>query len=340
MRFKYVWTSLLIKFQKRNKKIVAFINSKIIQNFIRQIFVMKNQIFFIDSTFHDLTIINDIFLRIYSNHSLFMKIVDHHEKIYVKKLKIVKTNMINVDIVLKMNWLTFVNFIMNFRKNKWKIREIVNETLNKNLSIIVKKFENKTNITLISWFKFQNFIKKNEKNFYALFSNVSKNDENISFVNMIESVIFSDTIKLFIFFCYFEFLNVFEKKSSNRFFEHDFDDHIIKKFSKKFFSMNFIYNLSKTELEMLRKYINENLKKKFIKFFKFSTKSLILFIKKSDDDLRLCVNYRKLNVITIKNRYFFFFINENFDKLLKIRMFTKLNVQNAFHRICIKNKNE
>ena len=64
---------------------------------------MKNQIFFTDLVFHDSIIINDIFLRIYSNHFLFMKTVNHNEKTYVKKLKIVKTNIINVDIILKMN---------------------------------------------------------------------------------------------------------------------------------------------------------------------------------------------------------------------------------------------
>ena len=175
------------------------------------------------------------------------------------------------------------------------------------MSVIVEKSENKTNITLISWFEFQNFIKKNEKFFYVLFSNVSKNDENISFVNMIKNVIFSDIIKSFIFFCYSEFSNVFEKKNLDKLFKHNFDDYVIKIFSKNFFLINFIYNLSKTELEILQKYINENLKKKFIKFFKFLTKSFILFVKKSDDDLRLCVNYQKLNVITIKNRYFFFY---------------------------------
>ena len=102
-----------------------------------------------------------------------------------------------------------------------------------------------------------------------MFSNVSKNDKNIFFINMIKNVIFSDIIKLFIFFCYFEFSNVFEKKNSNKFFEHDFDNYVIKIFSKKFFLMNFIYNFSKTEFEILRKYINENLKKKFIKFSNF-----------------------------------------------------------------------
>ena len=172
--------------------------------------------------------------------------------------------------------------------------------------IIVKKFENKTNIILINWFEFQNFIKKNEKIFYVLFSNISKYDKNIFFVNMIKNVIFSNTIKLFIFFCYFEFSNIFEKKNPTKFFKHDFDDYVIKNFSKTIFSMNFIYIFSKIEFEMLRKYINENLKKKFFKFFKFSTKSFILFVKKLNDDLRLYVNYWNLNVITIKNRYFFY----------------------------------
>ena len=122
---------------------------------------------------------------------------------------------------------------------------------------------------------------------------------------MIKKIIFSDIIELFIFFCYFEFSNIFEKQNLNQFFEHDFDNYVIKIFSENFFSINFIYNSSKTEFEMLRKYINKNLKKTFIKFFKFSMKSFILFVKKLNDDLRLCVNYQNLNIITIKNRYFF-----------------------------------
>ena len=104
---------------------------------------------------------------------------------------------------------------------------------------------------MINWFKFQNFIKKNEKNLYVLFSNIPKNDESISFVNMIKNVIFNDTIKSFIFFYYFKFLNVFEKKNSDKFFEYNFDDYVIKNFSKNFFLKNFIYNFSKTKLEML-----------------------------------------------------------------------------------------
>ena len=99
-----------------------------------------------------------------------------------------------------------------------------------------------------------------------------------------------------------------------------------------------IYNFFLTKFEILRNYINKNFKKKFIKRFKFFAKIFILFVKKSNDNLRLYVNYQNLNVITIKNRYFLFLINENLNKFSKTKMFTKLNVIDVFHRIRIKKK--
>ena len=115
-------------------------------------------------------------------------------------------------------------------------------------------------------------------------------------------------------------------------------DHEIKTKSNNNSFYDSIYNFFVTEFEILRNYINKNFKKKFIKRFKFFAKIFILFVKKSDDNLRLCVNYRNLNVITIKNRYFLFLINENLNKFSKTKMFTKLNVTDAFHRIRIKKK--
>ena len=54
---------------------------------------------------------------------------------------------------------------------------------------------------------------------------------------------------------------------------------------------------------MLKKYLDDNLIKEFIRLSKFSVVSFVLFARKLDDDLRLCVDYRALNVIIIKNRY-------------------------------------
>ncbi len=64
------------------------------------------------------------------------------------------------------------------------------------------------------------------------------------------------------------------------------------------------------KLQKIKKYLEENLKKKFITFSKASFTSSILFIEKKDDSLRFCVNYRKLNALIKRNRYSIFLINE------------------------------
>ena len=57
------------------------------------------------------------------------------------------------------------------------------------------------------------------------------------------------------------------------------------------------------ELETLKAYIENNLANGFISFFKSPAGVLILFDKKPDGSLRLCVDYRGLNKLIIKNQY-------------------------------------
>jgi hypothetical protein len=74
-------------------------------------------------------------------------------------------------------------------------------------------------------------------------------------------------------------------------------------------SFESIYNLFVIEFEVFKDYFDEFLIKEFIVSSFSSTRISILFAKKSEDDLRFCVNYKKLNVITIKNRYSLFLMN-------------------------------
>jgi hypothetical protein len=57
------------------------------------------------------------------------------------------------------------------------------------------------------------------------------------------------------------------------------------------------------ELAALRDYIDENLSKNFIRHSKSPTGVPILFVKKKDGSLRMCVDYRGPNKVTKKNRY-------------------------------------
>jgi hypothetical protein len=91
-------------------------------------------------------------------------------------------------------------------------------------------------------------------------------------------------------------------------------------------SFESMYNLSMTELKLLKKYLDEFLTKRFIVFFSSLVDASILFVKKSKNDLKLCVNYKKLNVITMKNRYSISLINQLLNRFNDVKKFTKLNI--------------
>jgi hypothetical protein len=64
------------------------------------------------------------------------------------------------------------------------------------------------------------------------------------------------------------------------------------------------------------------------------------FIKKKTDDLHLCVNYRELNAIIVKNRYSFSLINETFNRIVDVKYFIKLDIIATYNKLRIKKKNE
>ena len=109
---------------------------------------------------------------------------------------------------------------------------------------------------------------------------------------------------------------------------------------KKQFFHDFIYSLSETELKVFKAYLDKHLINDFIRSFKLSADASILFVRKKNDNLRLCVNYKNFNSMIIKNRYSLLLIEKSLNKLSRIRRFINLNFIVAYHRMRIKQSDE
>ena len=101
-----------------------------------------------------------------------------------------------------------------------------------------------------------------------------------------------------------------------------------------------IYSQGLVELEILKTYIKTHLKTGFIQTSKSLAGAPILFNKKANRSLRLCVDYRGLNNLTIKNWYPLPLIGEALDWLGKAKQFTLLNLTSAYHQMRIREGDE
>ena len=97
-----------------------------------------------------------------------------------------------------------------------------------------------------------------------------------------------------------------------------------------------IYPLSPRELTALKEFLEENLEKGFIRESKSPAGAPILFTPKKDGGLRLCVDYRGLNAVTIKNRYPLPLITEIMDRVTGANYFSKIDLKDAYYRLRIK----
>jgi hypothetical protein len=135
---------------------------------------------------------------------------------------------------------------------------------------------------------------------------------------------------------YHDHLLLFTKKEADKLPPHRYIDHEIPLEDGAKPSFGPLYSMSASELKEVRAWLREHLSKGFIRASQSSAASPILFVKKKDGSLRLCVDYRALNAITKKNRYPLPLIEETLRQVAGARYFTRLDLRSAFNLIRIK----
>jgi len=285
--------------------------------------------------------------------SMLIADINHHEvilsKLWMNKNEIL-LNMRN-DVIVFPNQLNtsilIFSIFFNSKHSSWSRSSLLSSIIQTKTSMMLKQFIREESflirsIDATSFKMLLNFSKKNKIEVFALFmTNINRkiayntqcdlNALNVSSIN--ETTQNLKDIKAKLSLKYHEFLDVFDRAQSNKLLSHHFYDHKIELISDSTFSRCQIYRMSSVKLLKVKKYLNENLSKKFITSSQTLYFFLVLFVLKANEDLRFCMNYRKLNVIFKRNRYSLSLIDEIIDKIVSCKHLTRLNIISAFNKL-------
>jgi hypothetical protein len=96
------------------------------------------------------------------------------------------------------------------------------------------------------------------------------------------------------------------------------------------------YHLAPSEMQELMKKILELLEKGLIRPSSSPWGAPMLFFKKKDGSMRMCIEYRELNKVTIKNRYLLPRIDDLFDQLQGSSYFSKIDLRSGYHQVQVR----
>ena len=96
------------------------------------------------------------------------------------------------------------------------------------------------------------------------------------------------------------------------------------------------YRMAPVEMKELASQLQELLEKGVIRPSVSQWGAPVLFVKKKDGSMRLCIDYRELNKLTIKNKYPLPRIDDLFDQLKGAVYFSKINLRSGYYQLKIK----
>ena len=96
------------------------------------------------------------------------------------------------------------------------------------------------------------------------------------------------------------------------------------------------YRLAPAELKELKTQLQEFVDKRFIRPSHSLWGALVLFVKKKDGTLRLCIDYREINKVTLKKKYSLPRIDDLFDQLAGMKLFSKIYLRSGYHQLKVR----
>ena len=139
---------------------------------------------------------------------------------------------------------------------------------------------------------------------------------------------------------YHDFLHLFGEKLAAKLPDHRKFDHTIEILPGKEVPFRPIYPLSEPQKEVLREYLDRMIGQGKIVSSKSPAGAPILFVPKKNGKLRLCVDYRGLNNVTVKNKYPLPLMDPLREQVKGATIFTKFDLRDGYYLIRIKEGDE
>ncbi|GKC04534.1 putative reverse transcriptase domain-containing protein [Tanacetum coccineum] len=98
------------------------------------------------------------------------------------------------------------------------------------------------------------------------------------------------------------------------------------------------YRLAPSEMQELSNKLQELADRGFIRPSTLPWGAPVLFVKKKDGSFRMCIDYRELNKLTIKNRYLLPRIDDLFDQLQGSSVYSKIDLRSGYHQLRVRDK--
>jgi hypothetical protein len=233
---------------------------------------------------------------------------------YTDCVKLKLAHLPHHDVILGKPWLERYNPDIDWVNNIIKLHKD-----NKQVCIHSNESESKTKTQLISAIQAKRALRKGKDEFLLAFIKEipsEKNDQNPRAHKILT-----------------EFADVFPDKLPAKLPPTRSVDHKIELEGNKMPNIPPIYGMSPKELDVLRKELDELIESGHIRPSQSPYGSPVLFVKKKDGSMRLCIDYRALNKLTIKNKYPLPRVNDLLDQLHGSKVFSKIDLRSGYHQI-------
>ena len=255
---------------------------------------------------------------------------------YQEKMDLSAIPLSGYDAILGMPWLEQHNPFID-----WKMRTVkfnynkAQYTLNPSKEESNNARKNVASLCLLSANNFAKEVRKEKLTTYVVFvqthtENTLENHKEIDKYNHEERIENEDEMSI----CS-EFADVFPSDLPLKLPPSRSVDHRIELEAGSTPPSKPAFRMSPIELDELKKQLTELEEHGFIQPSKSPFGAPVLFVKKKDGTTRMCVDYRALNKITIKNKYPLPRVEELFDRLHGAKYFTKIDLRSGYHQVRI-----